>query len=272
MKCSLAELFQQGLNNDELHLSAQLKRHLEILRNPMMHSKEEMKLAYDQLESSIEMSLFVEQAFERSSNAHSPMATFWLSFMHMVEILLLNIHALRMQDWDAFKASIRMMMPWLQIYDNTKYGKWLPEFWLESMSEDKQLFMSDGLFSQSMTGKPYSCLPLDMWIEMTMNKGSKMKAGWSRFLKNEPMLLIHTRTINAINLVRASLHVIANLTSSPQCHSELSTTRLKVDEQAVQDLDSCITEFACDPFDLANPRLRSLQSENACIRKTYTRL
>ena len=53
---------------------------------------------------------------------------------------------------------------------------------------------------------------------------------------------------------------MANLTNSPQCHSELSTTRLKVDEQAVQDLDTCITEFACDPFDLANLRLRSLQS------------
>ena len=31
-------------------------------------------------------------------------------FMYMVKILLLNIHALRMQDWDAFKSSIRMMM------------------------------------------------------------------------------------------------------------------------------------------------------------------
>ena len=30
---------------------------------------------------------------------------------------------------------------------------------------------------ESMTGKPYSCLPLDLWTEMTMNKGSKMKAG-----------------------------------------------------------------------------------------------
>ena len=132
-------IIQQGLNNYELHLSGQFKRHLEILRNPMMHSKEEMKLAYDELVSNMEMSLFVEQAFERSSNAHSPMATFWVSFMHMVEILLLNIHALRMQDWDALKkASILMMMPWLQIQDNTKYGRWLPEFWLEisSMSED----------------------------------------------------------------------------------------------------------------------------------------
>ena len=37
--------------------------------------------------------------------------------------------------------------------------------------------MTKGLFAQSLTGNPYSCLPLDMWIEMTVNKGSKIKAG-----------------------------------------------------------------------------------------------
>ena len=75
------------------------------------------------------------------------------------------------------------MLPWLQIYD--KYGRWLVEFWLEisSLPEEMTTFM-EGLFAQSMTGKPYSCLPLDLWIEMTMNKGSKLKAGWSRILKN----------------------------------------------------------------------------------------
>ena len=43
--------------------------------------------------------------------------------------------------------------------------------------EEKAQHMPDGLFAQSMIGKPYPCLPLDLWIEMTMNKGSKMKAG-----------------------------------------------------------------------------------------------
>ena len=65
------------------------------------------------------------------------------------------------------------------------------------MSE--QLLMSDGLFSQSMTGKPYSCLDRN-----DHEKGFKMKAGWSRFLKNEPMLLIHIRqpSMQSIELER----------------------------------------------------------------------
>ena len=39
-----------------------------------------------------------------------------------------------------------------------------------------------------------------------------------------------------------------------------STSRLRIDEQAVQDLSSCINEFDCDPVDLTEPTLRFLQS------------
>ena len=76
-------------------------------------------------------------------------------------------------------------MPWLQVYDNDKYGRWLVEFWLEisSLREVKAQRMRHGLFAQSMTGEPYYCLPLDLWIEMKMNKESKIKAGCLKILK-----------------------------------------------------------------------------------------
>ena len=65
----------------------------------------------------------------------------------------------------------------LIIYDNDKYGKILPDHWamLSTLPKEVDEFMSSH-FSQSMTGKPYSAQPLDLWIECTMNKGSKMKA------------------------------------------------------------------------------------------------
>ena len=126
--------------------------------------------------------------------------------------------------------------------------------------EEKAQYMRDSLFAQSMMGKPYSCLPLDLWIEMTMNKGSKMKAGWLRILKNKQMLLSSVRNANLINRIRACLHAIANMEETSRCHAENSTSRLKIDEQAMQDLNNCINEFDCDPFDLTKPTLRSLQS------------
>ena len=75
---------------------------------------------------------------------------------------------------------------------NTADG-WWNSGWRSTLPEEKERYMKEGLFAKSMTGKSYSCsLPLDLWIEITMNKGSKMKAGWKRILKNEKMLLTHT--------------------------------------------------------------------------------
>ena len=211
-----------------LQLASELKSKLQRLRSPSTSTQEQLHATASDLQTDAEFSSFVERAFESAEKSDSPMARFWLSFLQMVEILIMNIYALRTQDWDSFKASLRMMLPWMRIYDNDKYSKWLLEFWLEisSLPEEKEKYMQDGLFAQSMTGKPYSCLPLDLWIEMTMNKGSKMKAGWKSILKNEKMLLTHTRTVNFVNRVRGSLHALANLHDSSEGHRENSTTRL----------------------------------------------
>ena len=112
------------------------------------------------------------------------MANYWLSFMEMVEILMMNIHSLKTQNWEMFKDSIKLMIPWMQVYDNNKYGKWLVEFWvtMSTLPPHIDSYMAQGIFAQSIKGNPYSCLPLDLWIEMTMNKGSKIN------FENESML------------------------------------------------------------------------------------
>ena len=119
----------------------------------------------------------------------SPLAEFWLSYMELFEIHMMNIHSLKIQNVIMFKESLKLMIPWMKIYDNSNYGKWLVEFWIEMSTLSPEIgdYMSSGLFSQSMTGNPYSCLPLDLWIEMTMNKGLKMESGWKSILKNERM-------------------------------------------------------------------------------------
>ena len=58
----------------------------------------------------------------------APLAQYWVSFMEMVEILTQNIHALRTSNWTEFKSSLKLMLPWMQIYDNDKYGRHLPDF------------------------------------------------------------------------------------------------------------------------------------------------
>ena len=58
----------------------------------------------------------VEQASE------SPMSSFWVSFLEMVEILFLNYHSLRSQNWEEYLSSLRLMLPWIAAYDSLNYS------------------------------------------------------------------------------------------------------------------------------------------------------
>ena len=82
-----------------------------------------------------------------------------------------------------------------------------------SLSDEQAAMMPD-IFAQSMTENPYSAQPTDMWIECTMNKGSKLKSGWKRLLKSEKGLLVHIRNTNHVNVIR---HVISSLFSELKC-------------------------------------------------------
>ncbi|KAG0720537.1 hypothetical protein GWK47_048318 [Chionoecetes opilio] len=59
-------------------------------------------------------------------------------------------------------------------------------------------------FTQSITGNPYSNIAWDMWIECTMNKGSKMKYGCLSILQNEKQLLVHSRNMNNVTQQKRS--------------------------------------------------------------------
>ena len=115
-------------------LSPELKVTLEILKNPSTSSQAQLQAAAADLLENEELTSFVTKAFESVEASDSPMARFWLSFMDMVEILLMNVYALQTQDWDLFTASLRMMLPWLRIYNimtNTASG------WLSSGSRSQ---------------------------------------------------------------------------------------------------------------------------------------
>ena len=116
------------------------------------------------------------------------------------------------------------------------------------------------IFAHSITGKPYSSGPTDLWLEMTMDKRSKMKAGWQRIFGNEAMLCANIKSTNYMNQLRVKVHYTADMKSYKSGHKENTASRIKLDELRVQDIDACIADFNCDPFDPENVQLRSLQS------------
>ena len=67
---------------------------------------------------------------------------------------------------------------------------------------------------------------------MAMSKGSKMKPGWKNILKNETMLLSHTRNTNFINRIRVSMHKLTDSKkANKHVHKENLTGMLKADEK-----------------------------------------
>ena len=50
------------------------------------------------------------------------MAKYILSIMNMIEILFMDIDSLQTKDWDNFLSSLRLVMQWMVIYDNTNYS------------------------------------------------------------------------------------------------------------------------------------------------------
>ena len=118
------------------------------------------------------------------------MAKYILSIMNMVEILFMNIDSLRM-------------------------------FWMEmsSLSQKHCQLMKEIFYSsQSFTGNAYSSLPPDLCIECTTNKGSKLKVGCKRLLKNEIGLHIHVRSTNNISTMKIFLENHINTIKSKNKH------------------------------------------------------
>ncbi len=172
------------------------------------------------------------------------------------------IHVFSRSDMNGAIPSYSGMLPWMiAYYDNNRYGRWLPDFWamLTDLPVDQVAFLQTD-FTQSITGNPYSNMAWDMWIECTMNKGSKMKSGWLSILQNEKQQLVHSRNVNNVAQIRAAHNALANRKEIERKHKECSPKRMREDEQCVQDLIACLNEFDSFPFDPASPTLHTLQS------------
>ena len=102
--------------------------------------------AHKSLEENDDLNILVETLFWDCKD--SPMASYHISFMEMVETLTPNIHSLRTLNWNEFIFSLRDMLPWIAVYDNGNYGRLLPHFvaMLDSLTGEQEQYMKEGLF------------------------------------------------------------------------------------------------------------------------------
>ncbi|KAJ4940036.1 hypothetical protein JOQ06_029467 [Pogonophryne albipinna] len=253
-------LIQQGLTNILEHeeLSENIKENLNTLRNALTDTREALQAVHSNLEDDDGMKELITRVYEKPG---TDMGDFWISFMEMSDPLVQNIDACHARNGSEYLSSTYNMLPGLMAYDNHDYGRWLPDYWamLSSLTDEKMAFFNDH-FTQSLTGLPYSCQPMDLWIETTMNLNSKLKQGWLQLLQNEKQLFSTTRNANNVARVKAALKRNLKCQRRHRKHVECQPARMRKDEQAVQDLQACMKDFDAVPFDISSPKLRSLQS------------
>jgi len=106
---------------------------------------------------------------------------------------------------------------------------------LDTLPAKQAVFVEDSMFAQSITGNPYSCVALDVWLESTMNKGSKLKSGWLAILNNEKnSYLSNTRNVNNVNRVGRAVHQHADRKRLWKAqHADCSSSTMRKDEQGV---------------------------------------
>ena len=251
----MSQLVKERLTLD---MAEETRENLEILRDTSL-SHESRAAAHAALEEDYDLDSLVANLFNQVET--SDMANYWRNFLYMTDALMQNVHAVHVCNWDEYVSSLRAMLPWMVAYDNNRYGRWLADFWamLTALPAHQVTFLRTN-FTQSITGNPYSNMAWDMWIECTMNKGSKMKSGWLSILQNEKQLLVHSRNVNNVVRIRAAHNALANRKETKWKHVECGPKRMREDEQCVQDLVTCMQEFKAFPFDASSPTLRTLQS------------
>ena len=239
-------------------LSHSIKENLTILRKALEETKENLSSAYNNLEDDNDLQNLVDAVYEEPG---TDMGGYWLSYMEMSDVLLQNVHACHVGNFEEYVSSTYDMLPCLLAYNNHDYGRWLPDYWamISSLPTEQKEYLTKH-FAQSMTGLPYSCQPMDLWIEVTMNLNSKLKQGWLQLLQNEKQLFCTIRNANNVAKVKTFMKNDLKCERRDQRHVECQPARMRKDEQSLQDILACLNDFQADPFDDADPMLRSLQS------------
>ena len=81
-----------------------------------------------------------------------------------------------------------------------------------------------------------------------MNLNSKLKSGWLQLLHNDKQLFSTTRNVNNVARVKAVVDDNLKCNYWTRKYVECQPARMKKDEQAIQDILTCLIEFEADPF------------------------
>ena len=121
---------------------------------------------------------------EHLHHAKGDLSTFWMSYVDMVEDVLLSLLRASCEgNWELHLNSIRSMIPWCFAYGKLNYAIYLPAYYAQmtNLPEEHpdvyESFMT-GIFSVQISGNnPFGRSPADQTTEVTVNKDTQTPSG-----------------------------------------------------------------------------------------------
>ena len=99
----------------------------EVVKDINFDTFKELKLKHNRVFELIE-------EFEKSlvdKHQAGPVATFWFSFLQMMNTLFAFIRSVRQGDWTSHLQATQLMLPWMFAYDRPNYSRFLTYYWAE---------------------------------------------------------------------------------------------------------------------------------------------
>ena len=171
----------------------------------------------------------------------------------MLSYEVAEVEASREGDWDLHLHSIRMMIPWCFAYDNVNYSRYLTPYFaqmtnLGDKNPEVQKAFKEGSFSvQLSSSNPFGRIPVDQTTEVTVNKDTQNPGGTTRFSLKPATVQRYYLTAEYRSAFLGQLRNMVQGSNLETQHTELQSSRIKKDEQAVSSIVDLIQGWV-NPF------------------------
>ena len=197
------------------------------------------------------------------------LASFWMSYIDMVEVVLDLIRASREGLWKLHLSAVHSMIPWCFAYNRMNYARYLPVY-LSEMSrlheDHPEVFQhfQDGGFSVQIGPKnPFGRIPVDQTCEETVNKDTQTPGGTKGFSLKPGAVSRYYITAEFRSTYLRVLRDMVHLNQSELQHADLQQSRIKRDEQDVQALMEMLETNWINPFNHEQQELISISTGKA---------